>query len=74
MNITIGFNADDVIFKMRILILASQRVLAVFFYKIFSAKPEKKPNKNMASMEKISKYRCKYLWKNIELIDIDMQH
>ena len=37
-NITIGFNVDNVIFKMGIIILASQSVLAVFICKIVCAK------------------------------------
>ena len=40
-NITIEFNVDIVIFKMGIIILASQSVLAVFFCKILCSKPEK---------------------------------
>ena len=34
-NITIRFNVDNVIFKMGIIILASQSVLAIFFCKYF---------------------------------------
>ena len=41
MNITIELNADGVIFKMYILILANQNVFAVFFCKIFAARSEK---------------------------------
>ena len=41
-NITMGLNVDDAIFKMGIIILASQSVLAVFFCKMLCAKPEKK--------------------------------
>ena len=40
-NITIGFNVDSVIFKMGIIIVASQSVLAYFYCKILCAKPEK---------------------------------
>ena len=40
-NITIRFNIDCVIFKMGIIILASQSVLAVFFCKILCSKPAK---------------------------------
>ena len=40
-NITIGFSVDNVIFKMGIIILASQSASAIFFYKILGAKPEK---------------------------------
>ena len=37
---TIGFNVDKDIFKIGIIILPSQSVLAVFFCKILCAKPE----------------------------------
>ena len=36
----IGFNVDNVIFKKGIIILTSQSVQAVFFCKIYWAKPE----------------------------------
>ena len=32
MNITIGFNVDNIIFKLEIIIIASQSVLAVVFF------------------------------------------
>ena len=40
-NITIGSNVDNVVYKMRIIILASRSISEVFFYKILCANPEK---------------------------------
>ena len=40
-NVTIGFNVDNVIFIMGFIILASQSVSAMFFCKLLCAKPEK---------------------------------
>ena len=72
-NITIGFSVDDVIFKMGIIILASQSVLAVSFYKILCAKPEKKHGIDIYRWGRYQSIDAT----NVDLIDIasiDMQH
>ena len=76
-NITIGFNVDNIIFKMGIIILESQSVL-VFFCKILCAKPEKHYIDIYIyayiyiniSMGRVSKYRYEYWWTDIDLSDI----
>ena len=72
MNITIGFSADNVIFKMGIIILASQIVISVFLQNTLC-----KTWKNITLIHIDRKYRFEYRWTNIDLSDIgnmDMQY
>ena len=72
--LTIGFNVDDVILKVGMIILANQCVLALFVLQTALWKPEKHDIDIYIyiSMGRILEYRYGYRWTNIDLNDNDI--